>query len=414
MKVLAPEDLLHRLDDGVFLHVAVPRDLPERQQTMHGAVAWSYQLLGPDERTLFRRLAVLPGQFTVEAAAAVLAGPRETEPGTADALRRIAGLMDKSLLRRAEGHGAKRPLFAMLETVRAYTSIELAASGERDEALEGLARHCGRDAALIATGLVGPAQAAALDRVREDLDTYRAALAWLLEQGRAADAVTIAWSLQFFWIIRGHGSEGLRWYQQGLALAAIPAEGEARALLGSGMIWYTRGELDRARAGLERADALAREIGDDEVLVQVENMLGHVEHAVGRMEAARDRFARSVEGFRRLSVAWGTGHALSGQAWVALATRNLIGAERLLDEAEPLLHEAGPWFLSLSAYLRAVLAVRRGQAGEAIAIVGRSLARIRELNDRFAYVYALVPLAAAAALEGEAAWTAGSSARATR
>ena len=58
-----------------------PRDLPERQQTMNATVAWSYQLLAPNEQRVFRRLGALPGRFSIEAAAAVLAG-REESSGT--------------------------------------------------------------------------------------------------------------------------------------------------------------------------------------------------------------------------------------------------------------------------------------------------------------------------------------------
>ena len=66
-----------------------------------------------------------------------------------------------------------RPLYQMLETVRAYAALELTASGERDDALEGLARYCAGEACLAAEGLVGPAQAEWLDRVRDDLENYR-------------------------------------------------------------------------------------------------------------------------------------------------------------------------------------------------------------------------------------------------
>jgi hypothetical protein len=81
-------------------------------------------------------------------------------------------------------------------------------------------------------------------------------------------------------------------------------------------------------------------------------------------------------------------------------------AERLLDEAMPVLRDAGPWFLSLVAYLRAVLAVQRGAPDEAIVLIRESLTRIRELKDKFAFVYATVPLAAAAVLKGDDAWAA--------
>ena len=68
--------------------------------------------------------------------------------------------------------------------------------------------------------------------------------------------------------------------------------------------------------------------------------------------------------------------------------------------------QAGPWFLTWALYVRAILAVRRGNPDEAIALVRESLTRIRDLHDKFAFVYSLVPLAAAAVLKGDDAWAA--------
>jgi ATP/maltotriose-dependent transcriptional regulator MalT len=93
-------------------------------------------------------------------------------------------------------------------------------------------------------------------------------------------------------------------------------------------------------------------------------------------------------------------------AVIALATGDAGQAERLLDEATSVLREAGPWFLTWALYVRAILAVRRGKSDEAIALVRESLARIRDLHDKFAFVYALVPLAAAAVLKGDDTWAA--------
>ena len=146
----------------------------------------------------------------------------------------------------------------MLETVRAFAALELAAAGERDDALEGLARYCTGEASLAAEGLVGPAQVEWLDRVREDLESYRGALAWLIERGRPAEAVDIAWGLMRFWVIRGHAAEGLQWYEQTLNLPSLPPVAESKALVGAAMMWYTQGDLGRARTGLTRALALAR------------------------------------------------------------------------------------------------------------------------------------------------------------
>jgi ATP/maltotriose-dependent transcriptional regulator MalT len=169
---------------------------------------------------------------------------------------------------------------------------------------------------------------------------------------------------------------------------------------------YTQGELGRVRTANERALALAQSVGDMGLVAETEMLLGHVEHVAGNVSAARDRFTHSVEGFRAQAIPWGTGYALSRLAEVALASGDARQAERLLDEAASVLRHAGPWFLSLGAFVRAILAVRRGTPDEAIAWVRVSLTRIRELHDKFAFVYTLVPLAAAAVLKGDDAWAA--------
>jgi ATP/maltotriose-dependent transcriptional regulator MalT len=169
---------------------------------------------------------------------------------------------------------------------------------------------------------------------------------------------------------------------------------------------YTQGVLARSRIGLDRALALAHGGGDMDVVAQAEDLLAHVEHAAGNVNAARDLFTRSVEGFRVLTIPSGIGSALSGMASIALVTGDAGQAERLLDEATSVLRQAGPWFLTWALYVRAILAVRRGNPDGAIALVRESLERIRELHDKFAFVYALVPLAAAAVLKGDDAWAA--------
>jgi predicted ATPase/transcriptional regulator with XRE-family HTH domain len=405
IKALTAEDLLRRLMHDVLLSTAGPRDLPERQQTMNATVAWSYQLLAPNEQRLFRRLGVLPGRFPMQAASAVLAGREDSSPGSDEGLRAAAGLIDKSLLR-SDTSVASRPLYDMLETVRAYAALELTSAGERDDAMQGLVRYCTAEAARAGKGLVGPAQVEWLDRVREDLESYRDALAWLIDNDRPAEAIDIAWALMFFWLIRGHTAEGLRWYEQVLNLPSLPPAVDSRALLGAAVMLYAQAEYERSRTAATRALARAQSTGDMDLVAQAEHLFGHLEYAVGDLDAARHRFAHSVEVFRALAIPWGIGHALSGMAEVALATGDADEAERLLDEASPALQETGPWFLSLGLYIRAIVALRRGSSDKVIAVVRKSLTCIRDLQDKFAFVYTLVPLAAAAVLKGDDAWAA--------
>jgi predicted ATPase/DNA-binding XRE family transcriptional regulator len=406
VKVLPLEDLLNRLErDNLPVTVGV-RDLPERQQTMNATVAWSYQLLGPEEQRAFRRLGILPGLFPIDVATAILAGDEEAGHGGVDVLRLVGALIDKSLLQQSERSVVTtRPLYLMLDTMRAYATHQLDATGERDEALERLARYCAGEASRAAMGL-GPRQVQWLDRVREDLESYRVVLTWLIERGRLTEAGHIAWALVWFWVIRGHTVEGLHWYEELLKRPSLPPGVESRALLGSACMQYWQGDLDRARSNLSRALALSQGLDDRDAAVFAEYALGYVEVTAGNLDAARDWLTRCLKGFRALASPFGPGQALTGLAWVALAAGNKDEAERLLDEATAELRDGGPWFLSPVEYLRAILAVRRGHQDDALALIRDNLIRIRDLKDQSSFVYTMAPLAAAAALKGDYAWVA--------
>jgi tetratricopeptide (TPR) repeat protein len=294
----------------------------------------------------------------------------------------------------------------MLETVRAYAALELAAAGEREDAMEGLVRYCADESLLAAQGVVGPEQEAWLHRVRDDLDSYRAALGWLIERGRAPEAADIAWRLLFFWMIRGHATEGLRWYERILGVPSVPRLTESRARAGAAAMWYTRGELDLARAEAIRARELAVAADGRDIVPVTDMVLGHVEHFTGRIAEARERFSGSLRAFEALGSPWGAGDALGAMAWVALGTGDAREAERLTIEAAAALRGAGPWFRALGLYVRAVLAIRIGKADEAVALVREAVVLIRQLHDKFAFVYVMVPLAAAAILKRDDAWAA--------
>jgi tetratricopeptide (TPR) repeat protein len=143
-----------------------------------------------------------------------------------------------------------------------------------------------------------------------------------------------------------------------------------------------------------------------ETVAHAEHVFGHVEHALGNEDVSRGLVVRSGERFRELAMPSGIGNALNGMAVLELATGDSDQAERLLEEATAVLQNAGPWFMTWALYVRAIRAVRCGNPDEAIALMRESLTRIRILHDKFALVYALVPLAAAAALKGDDAWVA--------
>jgi predicted ATPase len=133
LKLFSPAALLARLQQRLTLLTGGAQDLPARQRTLRDEIAWSYELLAGGEQTLFRRLAVFVGGFTLEAAQAV--GSVEGDLGIA-VLDGIAVLMDQNLLKRLEP-GGNEPRFGMLETIREYGLEQLEASGEA----EAIRRH---------------------------------------------------------------------------------------------------------------------------------------------------------------------------------------------------------------------------------------------------------------------------------
>jgi hypothetical protein len=135
-------------------------------------------------------------------------------------------------------------------------------------------------------------------------------------------------------------------------------------------------------------------------------MFGHIEHGAGKPAAALERFTRGLELFRSVGIRWGIGSALSGTGGVKLAMGDPDEAGRLLLEATQVLRGAGPWFLTPVLCFRAVLAVTRGEADQTIGLMKESLSYIRALHDRFSFVHALLPLAAAASLKGDDEWAA--------
>jgi predicted ATPase/DNA-binding XRE family transcriptional regulator len=129
VRLWPPAALLARMDRRLDVLIGGPRDIPERQQTMRGTIAWSYDLLDVDERALFRRLAVFAGGFTPEAAAAVCGNGESDGRRTIDSL---TSLLDKSLVR-AEPPADGDVHVGMLETIREFALERLSESGELDD-----------------------------------------------------------------------------------------------------------------------------------------------------------------------------------------------------------------------------------------------------------------------------------------
>jgi predicted ATPase len=220
-KVLSVEQIAAHLDERFRLLTRGGRTAVARQQTLQGAIDWSYELLSQAERELFGTLGVFAGEFDLVSVAAV-AGLDEFE-----ALDLVESLVAKSMV---EADPA-RNRYRLLETLRQYAWDRLVDGGRLVEVRDA---HAGRYSALAAEqakrmGEAGE-QIAALDRLEADYDNLRSALAWFIEPHRADDAARMARRLVSLFNIR-HPREGLAWFEQVTAIAGdLPVRSRTRLL----------------------------------------------------------------------------------------------------------------------------------------------------------------------------------------
>jgi predicted ATPase/class 3 adenylate cyclase len=258
-KLLSPEQMLGRMGNRLSMLTSGVRTLPERQRTLRGAIAWSYDLLDPAEQRLFARLSVFTGGWSLQSAEAVC----DPEGLGLDALDGLSSLVDKSLIRRVE-LAEDELRFSMLETIREFGLEQLGAEGELDDVVGSHADHYLGLALEAELHLTADDQSGWLDRCDREHANIRAALRWAIAQGEAQRALESAGALWRFWQQRGHLAEGRRWLEEILAMPSgrEPSPARAKALIGAGgLAWW---QQDREAAGTfyQQALDIERELGD--------------------------------------------------------------------------------------------------------------------------------------------------------
>ena len=388
-KLLAPGEILERLEREPNMLPSGPRDAPARQRTLAATIHWSFDLLGPNERQAFVRLGVFVGGCTLEAA-----------EGVCDmTLESLAALVDNNLLRRREGR------FLMLETVRHFAVEQLEEAGADDlrrrhaEWLTELAE------TMQARTLAGEDMTAWLDRIQPELDNIRAALAWSLEHEPEL-TLRQASSLRLFWEVRGLFREGLQWIEDALPYAAgMSPQIRYRALASSGAIATRVGDLDLAQERKEEALALAREVGDDLWIARELSDLGTVAAMREEYDVASEMFEESADLFRKLDVPDAPsrlGTVLSNLGHIASQRGDYELAIAYTEEALSL-ESSHKQNAAISSYNLGSHNLQAGHLEQAHDWLGRTLILTHELGFKEVMAYALAASARLCLLEGDPA-----------
>jgi predicted ATPase/class 3 adenylate cyclase len=402
-KVLTPEAMLKRLESRLSLGAPTRRDLPQRQQTLRDAIAWSYDLLEEYERRLFARLSAFVGGFTLEAAEEVCNPGQELVIETLDGL---GSLVNKSLARRVDVEGGDLR-FLMLETIREFAQERLE---EMAESADIAARHA---ASFLALGerarpaLTGPDQVEWLRRLAAEHDNLRAALTWAAEHDVDL-ALRMAGSMWRFWQFRGHLREASERLERLLDQAG-PADPDARAgaLEAAGGVAYWTGDFVLARKRYEECLEIRQNLGDKRGIAEATYNLSFahgiapkplrdLDLATKLLNEAQSLFDElgDREGIAKASWALAT-LAYETESWELVAELSTTSVElfRQLDNRFGL-----AWALHLQGLALAIL----GRSEEAHGPLGDALGMFLEADDRSALSLLLGDIAILAGSRGEA------------
>jgi predicted ATPase/uncharacterized protein HemY len=337
IKLLPPQKLREKLVSRLHAAVGGARDLPARQQTLRGALDWSYHLLGEGEQRLFARLAVFAGGCTLESAETVCNADNDLE---LDVLDGIDSLVSKSLLRQgAEIEG--EPRFEMLETIREYAFEKLGDAGEETTMRN---RHLAFFRKFMdVVNSQSQEQLAWQDRLEVEHDNLRAALNW--SKIATADQVTdleLAIALAPFWLTRGYYSEGQRWLEDALEKdQEAPALLRAKALFQTGQMARNQGDYKRARAHFEASLALYREVDNQRGVASVLNNLGWVDFFEGDTRKAASFFEESLTICRAIDAKNGIASSLHSLGRIKAREGDYTTARALHEESLALYRQVG-------------------------------------------------------------------------
>jgi tetratricopeptide (TPR) repeat protein len=338
VRVLAPAQLLTRLDQRLKVLTGGQRDLPARQQTLRATIEWSHDLLDPDERALFARLAVFSGGCTFEAAEAVCGAAGDL---ALDILDGLDSLTQQSLLRAQDGPDDS-PRFTMLETIRELALERLEATGDADTLHRAHVDFFLALAEEAEPELTGSDPASWLNRLDSEHDNLRASLGWLNQADNRELRLRLAVALWRFWWTRGYLTEGRGWLDQALVNATdLPLDLRAQAFRGAGILAESQGDYEQATVLHEAALANARQLGDQLEIAKSLTDLGIMARFQSEYGRAAELQEQALPLWRELNDEAGMASSLYELGRLAIERGDFAAATELLHESLTLVRASG-------------------------------------------------------------------------
>jgi len=395
-RVLSPEQILERLEDRFALLTGGSRAALPRHQTLRTTLEWSHDLLGPDERTLFRRLCVFGGRFTLEDIESVCTS---IEVPAAHAVDVLSSLVDKSLVTKEDVVGLA--CYRLHETLREFAVLKLREAGEEDVFEERCTEYyvatCRRTADGARYELIGW-----LRWMDLEIDNIRSVLRRCLDHRDISRGMDLAASLRWFWYTRAT-TEGVRWLDALLALGRGEPEPQARAEYMRGMLAVLLIDPTAATPALERATAANREAGRLGALTESLSMASIAAYMAGDRASARRLLDEAQVVATGLDDVGATLAVLQARAFAGQFEGDLEAVRAASSEGARLSREVGDiyglktWLLHLGT-----VALLAGEPASARPLLREAVRIADEIDDRVQLSYLLDALGCLAAATGQA------------
>jgi predicted ATPase/class 3 adenylate cyclase/Tfp pilus assembly protein PilF len=347
IKILPPQAMLARLSDRLSFLTGGASDLPARQQTLRNTLDWSHSLLSVPEKTLFARLGIFAGGFSLDAAESIC-----NPDGTLDVLGGVEILLNNSLLRQEEDpNGAAH--FRMLGTVREYALEEL----QKQTKLEALMRahalyYASKITREMGFNLFSSEALMWLDWCESENDNIRAALDWAQKNPEAIEFKSVLLLfLSWFWYRRGYLHEGRVWTERflGTDWASPGTEGRGGALLSSAMLALWQGEAKTAIVESEECLGIFQRMEDEQFIPVAMLNLGVIHINMGNDAAAHPLLKEASSLFLEAGQKFFYAVSLVHLGNVALGLGNPTEARAWLEKAYPIAREVGDqWAISFA------------------------------------------------------------------
>ena len=397
VKLLPPAEILARLEHSLALLVSGGRDVPDRQRTLRGAIAWSYELLSEEARRLLAASSVFRGGIGLADIEAI--GTSALGAPVLDALQE---LVDHSLLR-LSASSVTAPRYMMLETVREFAAEQLRALPEAAAVHAAHAARFWQLAEELDPPPFWPARDG-LDALEHEHDNFRAALDWF-RRADPAMALRLANRLTAFWSARGHFSEGRRRLGELLDMRDGAVTGSdterVRALNGAAWLATDQGDHTAAEALFERSIACARAMHDAVAEATALFFRGRGRLVVGDFAAGRSDIARALQ----LQTAAGDDAGAAAATWFAGLSHSAQGeveaAAARFERSAELSERLGlPAVEARALQLLGLCRVELGDLPGARAVLAKGVPAVADIGDRFAVPAGLTALAGLAAKGG--------------